>query len=90
MTFDLWEGLWERRRRAAKGETAMETSTNGKHRNGTVGERTPAAVRLYAQLGLRVPEELAVRLKAHCRASGKSMNRTVMEALNRYLGEKGR
>jgi hypothetical protein len=93
MTFDLWEGLWDRRRRAAKGETTMEQSTNGKHRNGSVGERAAApaaAVRLYAQLGLRVPEELAVRLKAHCRASGKSMNRTVMEALNRYLGDKGR
>jgi len=47
-------------------------------------------VRLYAQLGLRVPAEVAVRLKRYCQESGKSVNKAVMEALAQYLREKTR
>ena len=45
-------------------------------------------VRLYAQLGLRVPAELALRLKRYCQQSGKSVNKAVMEALAQYLAAK--
>lgn len=74
----------------AKGGDVVDTPSTGKQRRGNVAEPAPAGLRLYAQLGLRVPEELALRLKRHCQASGKSVNRTVMEALARYLGENGR
>lgn len=47
-------------------------------------------VRLYAQLGLRVPADVAVRLKRYCQESGKSVNRAVMEALAHSLREKTR
>jgi hypothetical protein len=47
-------------------------------------------LRLYAQLGLRVPAEIAVRLKRYCQESGKSVNKAVMEALAQYLTEKNR
>jgi hypothetical protein len=47
-------------------------------------------LRLYAQLGLRVPAEIAIRLKRYCQESGKSVNKAVMEALAQYLSEKNR
>ena len=47
-------------------------------------------LRLYAQLGLRVPAEIAVRLKRYCQESGKSANKAVMEALAQYLSQNGR
>jgi hypothetical protein len=47
-------------------------------------------VRLYAQLGLRVPADVAIRLKRYCQESGKSVNKAVMEALAQYLREKTR
>ncbi len=53
-------------------------------------ESEPAGLRLYAQLGLRVPAELALRLKRYCHESGKSANRAVMEALAQYLDQSGR
>ena len=57
-------------------DDAIEPETNG--------------LRLYAQLGLRLPAELAMRLKRYCQESGKSANKAVMEALTQYLGENGR
>lgn len=42
-------------------------------------------LRLYAQLGLRVPGELALRLKAFCQGSSKSLNAVASEALTEYL-----
>jgi predicted HicB family RNase H-like nuclease len=59
-----------------RSDQSTETGSNG--------------LRLYAQLGLRVPAELAVRLKRYCRESGKSANKAVMEALTRYLAQNGR
>ena len=47
-------------------------------------------LRLYAQLGLRVPAEIAVRLKRYCEEAGKSVNKAVMEALAQYLSDKNR
>lgn len=53
------------------------------------GRQTPPddepGLRLYAQLGLRIPGELALRLKKHCQESGQSLNATVIEALTEYL-----
>ncbi len=48
--------------------------------------RSSAGLRLFAQLSLRLPGELATRLKAHCQESGQSLNKTVAEALELYLG----
>jgi hypothetical protein len=47
-------------------------------------------LRLYAQLGLRIPAEIAVRLKRYCQETGKSVNQAVMEALTQFLTENGR
>jgi predicted HicB family RNase H-like nuclease len=74
----------------SRGSAVGDTPNSGKKRRDSVAGRAPAGLRLYAQLGLRVPEELALRLRRHCHASGKSVNGTVMEALDRYLGENGR
>lgn len=53
-------------------------------------EQEAGELRLYAQLGLRVPAEIALRLKRYCQESGKSVNKAVMEALAQYLSEKNR
>ena len=42
-------------------------------------------IRLYAQLGLRLPAPLAMRLKRFCGASGQSLNAVTQAALVRYL-----
>jgi hypothetical protein len=55
-----------------------------------VDQETAGELRLYAQLGLRVPAEIAIRLKRYCQESGKSVNKVVMEAVARYLSEKSR
>ena len=62
----------------------------GRLRVEDVAEPETNGLRLYAQLGLRLPAELAVRLKRYCQESGKSANKAVMEALTQYLGENGR
>ena len=54
----------------------------------TVESELTGELRLYAQLGLRVPAELALRLKRYCQQSGKSVNKAVMEALAQYLAAK--
>ena len=64
-------------------------------RHGT-GQEVPGkpqssgGLRLFAQLSLRLPGELARRLKAHCQESGQSLNRTVTEALEQYLDSRSR
>jgi len=45
-------------------------------------------LKLVAQLAVRVPGELALRLKRFCRESGQSFNETVAEALEQYLNQK--
>ena len=52
--------------------------------------RSLARLGLFAQLSLRLPGELATQLKAHCQESGQSLNKTVAEALELYLGSGGR
>ena len=42
-------------------------------------------IRLYAQLGLRLPAPLAMRLKRFCATSGRSLNAVTQAALVRYL-----
>jgi hypothetical protein len=42
-------------------------------------------IRLYAQLGLRLPAPPAMRLKRFCAASGQSLNAVTQAALVRYL-----
>jgi len=62
--------------------------TNGGKRRQAEPETTK--LRLYAQLGLRLPAELALRLRRYCQKSGKSANKAVMEALAQYLAENER
>ena len=52
------------------------------------GRQGRTDVRLYAQLGLRLPAELAVRLKRFCSKSRRSLNQTVIQALEQYLATK--
>ena len=68
----------------------MNRTSNDKRRIDGATERNGSGVRLYAQLGLRVPADMALRLKRYCQLSGKSANRAVMEALAQYLGTNGR
>lgn len=56
----------------------------------TESGRDVQELRLYAQLGLRIPGDIALRLKRYCQESGKSVNKTVMEALTQYLNQKNR
>jgi predicted HicB family RNase H-like nuclease len=48
---------------------------------------TPPPVRVFSQLGVRLPAELAGRLKAFSMRSGQSLNAIVVTALTRYLSE---
>jgi hypothetical protein len=48
------------------------------------------AVRLYAQLGVRLPANLALQLRNFCRASRQSLNTTVVHALDEYLAARSR
>jgi hypothetical protein len=47
----------------------------------------PAAARprLFAQLAVRLPADVATRLRRHCERTGRSMNATVTAAVARYL-----
>ena len=45
-------------------------------------------LKLVAQLAVRVPGELALRLRRFCQESGQSFNQAVAEALERYLDQK--
>jgi hypothetical protein len=71
----------------AIGDDVVSQLTNGKRRPKDVAEPETTKLRLYAQLGLRLPAELALRLRRYCQASGKSANKAVMEALTQYLAE---
>lgn len=48
---------------------------------------TPPPVRVFSQLGVRLPAELAGRLRAFSMRSGQSLNAIVARALDRYLSE---
>lgn len=50
----------------------------------------PSDVKLVAQLAVRVPGELALRLRKFCQESGQSFNQIVAEALQQYLNQKKR
>ena len=63
---------------------------HGKRTINDITESETGELRLYAQLGLRVPAEIAVRLKRYCQETGKSANKVVMEALAQYLNGNGR
>jgi hypothetical protein len=57
-----------------------------------VAKRKPQAgaeptITLYAQVGLRLPGDLAVRLKRYCAATGRALNDVAKEALIRFLDE---
>ena len=45
-------------------------------------------LKLIAQLAVRVPGELALRLRKFCGGTGQSFNQTVAEALEQYLAQK--
>ena len=51
-------------------------------------EQEPPDLKLVAQLAVRVPGQLALRLKRFCRESGQSFNESVAEALEQYLDQK--
>ena len=42
-------------------------------------------IRVFSQLGVRLPAELAIRLRAFSVRSGRSLNAIVAAALDRYL-----
>lgn len=52
-----------------------------------VGTVLPSAppVRVFSQLGVRLPAELASRLRGFSVRSGRSLNAIVVSALERYL-----
>ena len=68
----------------------MGQRINGKRRTEDLADAETTRLRLYAQLGLRLPAELALRLRRYCQGSGKSANKAVMEALAQYLNENER
>ena len=47
-------------------------------------------LKLVAQLAVRVPGELALRLRRFCKETGQSFNQTVADALEQYLAKKKR
>ena len=82
--------LREAKQGRARGKDLVSQLTNGKRRPKDVAEPETTKLRLYAQLGLRLPAELALRLRRYCQESGKSANKAVMEALVQYLAENER
>ena len=49
------------------------------------GEGDAPGLKLVAQLAVRVPGELALRLRKFCQESGRSFNQIVADALEQYL-----
>ena len=47
-------------------------------------------LKLVARLAVRVPGEVALRLRKFCQETGQSFNQTVAEALEQYLAQKRR
>ena len=66
----------------------MMTRNRGSQREALAEPKVSRSVRLFAQLGIRLPGELAVRLKTYCQQSGESLNKTVAVALEQYLAVK--
>jgi len=65
----------------------------GTQRRRAHGERAPNGkqdgnLRLFAQLGVRLSADVALRLREYCRASEQSINATVEAALTEYLDRK--
>ncbi len=55
------------------------------------GRPSEARITLYAQVGLRLPGDLALRLKQYCAATSRPLNDVAKEALVRFLDqERGR
>jgi hypothetical protein len=46
-----------------------------------------ADLRLYAQLNVRIPGKVALRLRRHCRESNRTVTKAVVEALESYLDQ---
>jgi hypothetical protein len=46
-------------------------------------------LRLFAQLGVRLSADVALRLRDYCRANEQSINATVEAALTEYLDRRG-
>jgi hypothetical protein len=44
-------------------------------------------VRVFSQLGVRLPADLAVRLRTYSLSSGRSLNAIATTALTRYLDQ---
>jgi predicted HicB family RNase H-like nuclease len=61
-----------------------------KRQGGVPGEALVPDLKLVAQLAVRVPGDLALRLRKFCQESGRSFNQTVAEALEQYLAQKKR
>ena len=53
-------------------------------------EAEASDLKLVAQLAVRVPGELALRIRKFCQETGQSFNQTVAEALEQYLAQKKR
>ena len=47
-------------------------------------------LKLVAQLAVRVPGELALRLRRFCQETSQNFNQTVAEALEKYLAQQNR
>ena len=69
----------------------METSRppNGAEEGPARGGAAPPVppVRVFSQLGVRLPADLARRLRSFSSRSGRSLNAIVASALERYLQE---
>ena len=61
-----------------------------KSRQAAYAEPDAPDLKLVAQLAVRVPGELALRLRKFCQETGQSFNQTVAEALEQYLAKKKR
>jgi len=59
--------------------TSWASGPMAKRKPEDVAEPEATKLRLYAQLGLRLPAELALRLRRYCQESGKSANKAVMK-----------
>ncbi|HEY4719667.1 MAG TPA: hypothetical protein VIH84_03715 [Candidatus Methylomirabilis sp.] len=62
----------------------------GKRQQAVRTEPDAPDLKLVAQLAVRVPGELALRLRKFCQETGQSFNQTVAEALEQYLAKKKR
>ena len=65
---------------------ATSQPPNGEEESPARGAASPVPpVRVFSQLGVRLPADLAGRLRAFSARSGRSLNAIVASALERYL-----